>query len=91
MTGRRSRWFPSPPQMWLESLQTQLLLEDFNNSVVPFRQGGEAYELSTEGVSRHHVDRSLSLDDHYTTAGRLCSRRSNQTADKTRGLARGHL
>ena len=68
MTGRRSRWFPSESKLWVSSLQTRLLYEDFHNQVVPYRHDPEPYELFTEGVSGHQVDESLSLGNAWQPA-----------------------
>ena len=71
MTGRRSRWFSSESKLWVSSLQTRLLYEDFHNKVVPYRHHPEPYELFTEGVSGHQVDESLSLGDAWQLDGFL--------------------
>ena len=63
MTGQTSRWFPNEPKMWLHSSQTYLLLQDFNLHVLPHRDDGDVYKLSTQGVSSSLVNKSLSLWD----------------------------
>lgn len=63
MTDRRSRWFPSSPEMWIQSPQTHLLHQDFHARVVPFRHDPEAYVLSAEGVPSYEVNRALSPRD----------------------------
>ena len=61
MTGRTSRWFPTEPDMRLYSTEPHLLLEDFNIKIVPYRHGGNTYELSTQGISSVHVKNALRL------------------------------
>ena len=61
MTGRTSRWFPHEPRMWLESMETNLLLQDFNLHIVPHRDNRDAYELLVDGVSSYKVRESLRL------------------------------
>ena len=64
MSDRRSHWFPPNPKMWVWPPQAHMLLEDFNNHVVPYRRDPEPYKLSAEGVPHHLVDRSLTLGEH---------------------------
>jgi len=64
MTSRVSRWFPSEPKMWAWSSETHLLLEDFNNSIVPYRADGDAYQLSTDGATSGRVQEALKLWGH---------------------------
>ena len=71
MTDRRSRWFPSSPAMWIDSVQTRLLYQDFSTRVVPYRHGPDAYVLSTDGATRYEVDRALSLGDQSRIDGFL--------------------
>ena len=59
MTGRTSRWFPHEPRMWLESMETNLLLQDFNLYIVPHRDNRDTYELFVNGVSSYKVRESL--------------------------------
>ena len=61
MTNRISRWFPNEPDTWLQSRETNLLLQDFNLSIVPHRDHGDAYELSVEGLSNNDVKEALSF------------------------------
>ena len=71
MTGRRTRWFPSTPAMWIDSSQTHLLYQDFDARVVPYRHDPEAYVLSTKGAPSYEVDRALSLRDAVDLNGFL--------------------
>ena len=64
MIGRTSRQAPREPGVWPQSLQTHLLLQDFNLHVVPYRDAGDAYELSVQGMSIGQVNQALSLWDH---------------------------
>ena len=64
MTSRISRWFPSEPKMWVMSPETHLLLEDFNNSIVPYRSGGDAYQLLTDRIESSRVQDALELWGH---------------------------
>lgn len=59
MTKRRSRPFPSNPEMWVESTEVHLFYQDFSTHIVPFRHRPEAYQLSTEGIPSHLVEGSL--------------------------------
>ena len=61
MTGRNSVRLPHDPGVWRHSTQTYLLLQDFDNHVVPYRNDGDAYELSVEGISSRLVKEALSL------------------------------
>ena len=61
MTDRRSRWVPSSSSMWIDSVQTRLLLQDFSTRVVPYRHNPDAYVLTTDGAPRYEVERALSL------------------------------
>ena len=61
MTGRTSRWFPNEPDVWIYSGELPLLLDDFNQKIVPYRRGGHTYELSTEGISSVHIKNALRL------------------------------
>ena len=63
MTGRSSRWFPHEPELWPQSRQTHMLLQDFNLHVVPHRDGGDVYQLSVQGISSNQVNQALSLWD----------------------------
>ena len=63
MTGRRSRWFPHQPRMWTWSTETHLLLEDFNNNIVPYRNAGDAYQVSTHGILHWQIQDALELWD----------------------------
>ena len=45
--------------MWARSRETSLLLEDFNNGIVPYRSEGDAYQLSTDGIERRRVQEAL--------------------------------
>lgn len=64
MTIRVSRWFPSEPKMWAWSPETHLLLQDFNNRIVPYRTESDAYQLSTDGIERRRVQEALKLWGH---------------------------
>ena len=61
MTKRLSHWFPSEPRMWVPSLQTNMLYQDFQSRVVPYRRRPEPYTLATQGVHSYQVDASLGL------------------------------
>ena len=61
MTGRRSRWFPYQPVMWNWSTETHLLLDDFNNRVVPYQNDRDTYKLSTQGIPSRQVLAALEL------------------------------
>ena len=61
MTTRLSRWFPSEPKMWAWSSETGLLLQDFNNRIVPYRTKSDGYQLSTDGIERRRVQEALKL------------------------------
>ena len=50
--------------MWAWSRETSLLLEDFNNGIVPYRTEGDAYQLSTDGIERRRVQEALKLWGH---------------------------
>ena len=50
--------------MWVRSRETGLLLEDFNNGIVPYRTEGDAYQLSTDGIERRRVQEALKLWGH---------------------------
>ena len=54
MTDRTSRY----------STQAHLLLQDFDLQVVPYRNEGDAYELSVQGISGSLVNKALSLWNH---------------------------
>ena len=71
MTDRRSRWFPSSPAMWIDSVQTRLLYQDLNTRVVPYRHNPDAYVLSAVGAPRYQVDRALSLRNQSRIDGFL--------------------
>ena len=62
MTGFRSRWFPLEPENWITSFETDLLLQDFQLHVVPYRRRPAAYRLSVSGASPDQLNQSLSLD-----------------------------
>ncbi len=62
MTGFRSRWIPTHSRNWVSSLQTDLLLQDFQLQVVPHRRRPPAYDTSTSEISVTELGRSLSLD-----------------------------
>lgn len=49
--------------MWIDSVQTRLLLQEFSTRVVPYRQrhDPDSYVLSTDGAPRYKVGRALSL------------------------------
>ena len=64
MTSRISRWFPSEPKMWVWSQETHLLLEDFNNNIVPYRSDGDAYQLLTDRIESSRVQDALELWGH---------------------------
>ena len=64
MTGFRSRWIPGHSRNWVSSFQTDLLLQDFQLQVVPYRSRPAAYRSSTSGISENELSRSLSLDHH---------------------------
>lgn len=61
MTSPISRWFPSEPKMWVRSPETHLLLQDFNNSIVPYRSDGDAYQLLTDRIESSRVQDALEL------------------------------
>ena len=61
MTGRTSRWFPHDPIMWLQSTETNLLIQDFNLHIVPYRDNKDAYELFVDGIPKHKIRESLRL------------------------------
>ena len=50
--------------MWAWSSETHLLLQDFNNGIVPYRTEGDAYQLSTDGIERSRVQKALELWGH---------------------------
>ena len=47
--------------MWVWSIETDLMNQDFNSAIVPYRHNPEAYELSSEGIPSYLVDESLTL------------------------------
>lgn len=49
--------------MWVHSLETDPLSQDFSNRVVPYRHDPEPYSLSSDGVVWHEVRESLALTD----------------------------
>lgn len=62
MTGRSSRWFTPEPQGWEWSRQVRLMLEDFDQRIVPYRANADAYRLSTDGIPTYDVARSMELE-----------------------------
>ena len=66
MTSRRSRWFPTRGERWERSPQIDLLTQDFDIAVVPYRNAPKAYELAVDGASWYEIEGALTLnwDDH---------------------------
>lgn len=61
MTKRLSRWFPSSRAMWIETRETDLLGQDFNTRIVPYRDKPEPYTIASEGMDWYKVNESLGL------------------------------
>ena len=64
MTTGRTRQLHSDTPKWVSSHQTNMLHEDFHNSVVPYRQDAEGYRLSTKGIAAHLIDEALTMGHH---------------------------
>ena len=66
MTGFRSRWFSLAPATWITSFETNLLLQDFQLYVVPYRNSPARYRLSASEVPSNRLSQCLALDRHST-------------------------
>ena len=67
MSGQLSKWLPMAPKMWIESFEADLLFEDFNNGVVPYRWDRDSYMLSGAKLPR-----LLSINSNpYMTGSRI--------------------
>lgn len=64
MTTGRTRQLHSDTPKWVSSHQTNMLHEDFHNSVVPYRQDAEGYRLSAKGIAAHLIDGALTIGNY---------------------------
>ena len=61
MTLTSPHGIPFEESGWVHSLHVHMLLEDFGNTVVPYRRRGEAYRLTVNGLPKDTVDDALEL------------------------------
>ena len=61
MTSANMDGTPFEESIWVDSRNTHMLLEDFENNVVPYRRHGEPYVLTVNGLSADAVSNALEL------------------------------
>ena len=61
MTPTSPAEIPFEENIWVHSLHPHMLIQDFKNTVVPYRRHGEAYKLTVKGLPKGMVDGALEL------------------------------
>ena len=61
MTPTSPAEIPFEESIWVHSLHPHMLIQDFENTVVPYRRHGEAYKLTVKGLPKGMVDDALEL------------------------------
>lgn len=62
MTNNHSHRIPVKPVLWVESLNTNMLYEDFTDLTVPYHMARQAYEISADVFSVIEIEQALTWD-----------------------------